>query len=101
MGKKRNRSRLIKSDVNSICQMQRKIDAYENYIIALAGHSCQKKDTQKYVVCVMGTDMDDWANMAFNNITKMKEKLSEYEKERDRNPAKEGEGSGDSQAECR
>ena len=75
MSSKRKRSRLTKTDVSAICEMQRNIYAYESYIIALAGFSRSPNTPNKYVVCKMGTDMDDWVLTAWNNIEKMKEEL--------------------------
>ena len=81
MSSRRKRSRLAKTDVATICEMQRKIDAYESYIIALAGHSSMKKETKKYVVLFMGTDMDGWVQDTWNNIQKMKDDLKEKNRE--------------------
>ena len=84
MSKRRNRkSRLTKTDVNTICEMQRKIFAYESYIIALVGQSSLNRDTKQYVVCIMGTEMDDWVKMAWENIEEMKDKIKKYESLRD------------------
>lgn len=79
MSKRRKKSRFTKTDVNTICELQRKIDIYESYILALVGHSSPKKDTRQYAVCIMGTDMDDWVEMAWKNITELKEKYRKYE----------------------
>ena len=79
MSKRRKKSRFTKTDVNTICELQRKIDIYESYILALVGHSSPKRDTRQYVVCIMGTKMDEWVSMAWENITKLKEKYREYE----------------------
>lgn len=71
MGKRNRKSRLVKSDVNTICMMQRTIDAYEDYIIALCG-MIQHKDSDKHFVSVLkGTDMDDWMQMIWVNVEKM------------------------------
>ena len=76
MSKRRNRSRLTRTDVNTICELQRKIDVYESYIFCLLHHS--KKDTppgQPFTI-MRGTDMDDWVDMAVENIWKMKKELA-------------------------
>ena len=68
--KKRNRkSRFTKTDVNALCEMQRKIDAYENFIIAICGVTQWKdKRTERFVLIRRGTDLDEWMDMAWKNI---------------------------------
>ena len=91
MSKRRNKSRFTKTDVNTICAMQRKIDAYESYIMALAGGTSPNKDIKQLAVIIIGTDMDDWVSMAWNNIRKMKDELAELRqyKENNETPKKE------------
>lgn len=79
MSKKRNKSRLTKTDVNTICEMQKKIDAYESYLSGLWVHSLKGRDTTNYVVLMIGTDLDNLVNETWNNIRVMKEKLEKYE----------------------
>lgn len=80
MSSKRKKSRFTKTDVNTICEMQRKIDAYESYIMALAGYSRLTHTCKKYFVLEMGTDMDEWVNLAWKNIEKMKEEIENFKK---------------------
>ena len=66
MSKKR-KSRFTKTDVNAICEMQRKIDAYEDFIIALNGMVRRKDPSYKYICFVKNVmvqdNMDDlWSN---------------------------------------
>lgn len=77
MSKRRKNSRFTKTDVNTICEMQRKIDAYECYILGLVGHTSLNTSTKDYMVPLRGTEMDERVNVAWRNITKMKEKLEE------------------------
>jgi hypothetical protein len=79
MGKKRkNKSRLTKTDVNIICEMQRKIDAYENYICAMCGMIQHREDLKfKPILLLNDTPMDDWMNISWNGIQEMKKELIE------------------------
>ena len=72
MSKRRKKSRFTKTDVNVICEMQRKIDAYEDYIMVLFAHT--QKHTSKCAF-MKGTEMDEWVNGAVRNIDKMKEEI--------------------------
>ena len=79
MGKKRkNKSRLTRTDVNTICEMQRKIDAYENYIISICG-MIQHKDDLKFrpILIECDTPMDAWMNISWVKIQEMKKELIE------------------------
>ena len=76
---KRKKSRLTKTDVNAICEMQRKIDAYENYILAICAHTLKGKP--KRCAFMRGTDMDDWVDMAVRNIDQMKDDLERLAQE--------------------
>lgn len=69
MSKRRNKSRLTKTDVNTICEMQRKIDAYEEYIIGLCELIHHRGETQ-YAVLLRDTDMDSAVNHAWNEYKK-------------------------------
>ena len=82
MSKKRKKSRFTKTDINTICEMQKKIDAYESYIIGLAGFSSPTKTTEKnYVILLHNTDMDDWVQQAWENIETMKSVCERVQKE--------------------
>jgi len=70
MSKKR-KSRFTKTDVNTICEMQRKIDAYEDYIIAIGGLAKHRNTNKHYLCLLKGTDMDDWMNTTWNNIQEL------------------------------
>ena len=82
MSKKRSKSRLTKTDINTICEMQRLIDAYESYIIGLVGFVNRNKPNH-YVVLLRGTEMDDFVNKIWNDIKKMKEELNHNSNEKD------------------
>lgn len=72
MAKKKNKSRLTKTDVNKICEMQRTIDAYEDYIDTLFVHSGQNTDIQN--VCLLkGTAKDDEVQSIYANIQSLKD----------------------------
>ena len=77
MSKRKNKSRLTKTDINTICEMQRKIDAYESYIIGLCGLIQRWNDNTRYIVLIQDTPMDDWVNQAFNELEEMKKELNE------------------------
>lgn len=76
--KRRNKSRLTKTDVNTICEMQKKIDAYESYIIGIGG-LVQQRDVENYklVIPLCDTPIDDIVNSTWKGIQDMKRKLSE------------------------
>jgi len=82
MSKKRKKSRFTKTDINTICEMQKKIDAYESYIMGLAGFSSPTKTTEKnYIILLHNTDMDDWVQQAWENIKTMKSVCERVQKE--------------------
>ena len=62
MAKKRNKSRLCKKDVDTICQMQRTIDSYESYLTGLMYLAMHGKEESKPIVLLHGTDMDPVVN---------------------------------------
>lgn len=68
MAKKRNKSRLCKKDVDTICQMQRTIDSYESYLAGLMYFAMHGKEGGKPLVILHGTDMDDVVSSAYENI---------------------------------
>ena len=74
MSKRRNKSRLTKTDVNTICEMQRKIDIYEEYIVGLCG-LIQHRGKMRYVVLLRDTDMDDFVNMAWRTYLNQAKEL--------------------------
>jgi len=79
MSKKRNKkSSLTKTDVNTICEMQKKIDAYENYICAMCGMIEHREDLKfKPILLLNNTPMDDWMNISWNGLQEMKKELIE------------------------
>lgn len=81
MKKKRNKSRFTNADVNTICEMQRKIDAYESYIIGLCG-LIQSRGRRNYISIERGTEMDDWVREAWNTYLRQSGGLEKTEIER-------------------
>lgn len=76
--KRKNKSRLTKTDVNTICEMQKKIDAYENYICAMCGMIQHREDLKfKPILLLNDTPMDDWMNISWNGLQEMKKELIE------------------------
>lgn len=72
MAKKKNKSRLTKTDVNAIREMQRTIDAYEDYIDTLFIHSGKNSDVRN--VCLLkGTDKDDEVQAIWSAIQSLKD----------------------------
>lgn len=74
MSKKRKKSRFTKTDVNTICELQRKIDAYEEYIIGICG-LVQHRNASKYIVLLRGTEIDEWVNDCYNSLVKLFEEV--------------------------
>ena len=76
--KRKNKSRLTKTDVNTICEMHKKIDAYENYICAMCGMIQHREDLKfKPILLLNDTPMDDWMNISWNGLQEMKKELIE------------------------
>lgn len=75
MSKKRKRSRLTKTDVNTICEMQRKITVYENYIVAMSGMIQRRDEMIEPVLLLNDTPMDEWMNTAWGELREMKKEL--------------------------
>ena len=63
---RRKSSRLTKTDINAICEMQRKIDAYEGYIIGLCG-LIQHRGKGFPIVLLRDTPMDEWICQAWDD----------------------------------
>lgn len=81
MSKRRNRkSRLTKTDVNAICELQRKVDAYEEYIMGLVG-LIQHRGETKYIVLERGYEIDECVNTAWNNYMKQAVIIRKHEDE--------------------
>ena len=81
--KRKNKSRLTKTDVNTICEMQKKIDAYENYICAVCGMIQHREDLKfKPILLLNDTPMDDWMNISWNGLREMKKELLELKGKR-------------------
>ena len=74
--RRKNKSRLTRTDVNTICEMQRKIDAYESYIKGLFGLAQRENPTER-LVFLCGTDFDDEVNQCWRYIKEMKKELIE------------------------
>ena len=79
MSKKRKRSRLTKTDVNTICEMQRKITVYENYIVAMSGMIQRRDEMIEPVLLLNDTPMDEWMNTAWRELREMKKELLKLE----------------------
>ncbi len=75
MSKKRKRSRLTKTDVNTICEMQRKITVYENYIVAMSGMIQRRDEMIEPVLLLNDTPMDEWMNTAWRELREIKKEL--------------------------
>lgn len=75
MSKKRKRSRLTKTDVNTICEMQRKITVYENYIVAMSGMIQRRDEMIEPVLLLNDTPMDGWMNASWEELREMKKEL--------------------------
>ena len=81
MSKKRKKSRLTKTDVEAICEMQRKITSYENYIVAMCEMIRHKDNMKEPVVLLNDTPMDDFMNDAWRGLREMKKELLELKGE--------------------
>lgn len=75
MSKRRKKSRLTKTDVNTICEMQRKITVYENYIVAMSGMIQRRDEMIEPVLLLNDTPMDEWMNTAWRELREMKKEL--------------------------
>lgn len=80
MSNKRKKSRLTKTDVNTICEMQRKITAYENYIVAMCAMIQNRDILNEPALLLDDTPMDEWMNTAWNGLREMKKELLELKK---------------------
>ena len=77
MSKRKNKSRLTRTDVNAISEMARKIYAYEDYILCICGHA-QKGRNARHVL-MRGTEMDDWVDDAVIRIDERNDRIKELE----------------------
>lgn len=80
MSKRRNKSRLTKADVNTICEMQRKITAYENYIVAMCSMIQNRGILNEPALLLNDTPMDDLMNESWKWLREMKKELLELKK---------------------
>ena len=80
--KRKNKSRLTKTDVNTICEMQRKITVYENYIVAMSGMIQNRNALIEPVVLLNDTPMDEWMNTAWIELREMKKELLELKQKK-------------------
>ena len=80
MGKRRNKSRLTKTDVGAICEMQRKITAYENYIVAMCAMIQNRDILNEPALLLNDTPMDCWMNESWRGLREMKKDLLELKK---------------------
>ena len=79
MSKKKKKSRFTKTDVNTICEMQRKIDAYESYIIGLHG-LLQNRRVKRYIIFLRDTELDNLVNDCCHMIEYLVDKEDEVRK---------------------
>ena len=79
MSKKRmKKSRLTKTDVNTICEMQRTIVAYENYIVATCAMIQHRYDLNfKPILLVSDTPMKEMMAACWKGVGEMKKELLE------------------------
>ena len=63
--------------MNTICEMQRKITAYENYIVAMSEMIRHKDNMSEPVLLLNDTPMDDFMNDAWRGLREMKKELLE------------------------
>ena len=62
--------------MNTICEMQKKIFAYENYIISMCGMIQHKYDLDfKPVLLIFDTPMDEWMSACWKGLGEMKKEL--------------------------
>lgn len=80
MSNKRKKSRLTKTDVNTICEMQRKITAYENYIVAMCSMILNRDIRKEPALLLNDTPMDCWMNESWRGLREMKKELLELKK---------------------
>ena len=85
MSKKRKKSRLTKTDVEAICEMQRKITSYENYIVAMCEMIRHKDNMSEPVLLLCCTPMDDWMDDSWRRLREMKKELLELKGKSDGN----------------
>ena len=74
--KKTKKSRFTKTDVNKICELQRTIDTYENYIMGMYGLVTSKN--VKIGVVLRDTVLDDFVNGTFIEFRKLQEEHDKY-----------------------
>ena len=80
--KRKNKSRLTKTDVNTICEMQKKIVAYENYICAMCGLIQRREDLEFKPILLLDTPMDDWMSISWTGLQEMKKELLELKQKK-------------------
>lgn len=79
MAKKKNKSRLCKKDVDTICQMQRTIDSYESYLTGLMYFAMHGKEGSKPIVLLHGTEMDPAVNITYENINRLHDTIKQQQ----------------------
>ena len=67
----KKKSRFTKADVNTICEMQRTICAYEDYIIAISGMIQWKNRNKEYICTLKGTELDELMNITWKRCQKL------------------------------
>lgn len=78
MSKRKNKSRLIKADVNVILELQRKAVAYESYILVLEhmSNTCNEEPS----LVVFNTPLDEKVEQAYENLITLRKIAKENEK---------------------
>ena len=86
MNKRKNKSRLTKTDVNAICELQRKVDTYESYIMCLVS-SIQHKFEPDYRlgIIIRDDDMAKWVNQGWQQLREIKKELCKWRDEQEKN----------------
>ena len=80
--KRKNRSRLTKTDVNAICELQRTIDTYETVIALFLRYSFPKTPASAQVPELhRGLRMDVELDWLFENIRNLKKENEELKAE--------------------
>lgn len=75
---RKNKSRLTKIDVNTICEMQKKIVAYENYIYAMCCMIQHRENLKSEPILLLNdTPLDECMTISWNGLREMKKGLIE------------------------
>lgn len=78
MSKRKNKSSLIKADVNVILELQRKAVAYESYIQVLTHMSSISNEEPGLIL--FDTPLDEGVAIAYDNLRNLRKIVKEHEK---------------------